>query len=130
MFGTKTAAVDERTYGDFNAALPTSAANITLNDGVMTIGSASAVYSPCDGVVSALTYDEDSATYTMVIEHNENFKTVIRGVDYAYAEMGASVFSNIPVAYVKDLATLCFTDGSGAVIVNYAISDGAVVWAV
>ena len=131
VFGAKSVeTVDERTYEDFTAVLPASADDITLNEGVITINNATAVYSPCDGVVSSLSFDTESATYTMVVKHNDNFKTVITGVDYAYAEIGAAVFSNVPVAYVKDTATLCFTDGSGVTIQNYAISNGAVVWAV
>lgn len=122
--------VDMRTYEDFKAALPVSSTNLKLDGGIMTISGNTTVYSPCDGKVTDLNYDKETKKFDMVITHNDNFKTVIKGVDYAYSEIGGSVFSNIPVGYVKESATLCFTDGENAVITDYGITDGAVVWAV
>lgn len=122
--------VDERTYGDFSAILPVSSSNLTVENGIMTISGNSTVYSPCDGKITELTFNKETEKYDIVITHNDNFKTVIKGVDYAYSEVGGSVFSNIPVGYVKESATLCFTDGENAVITDYGIADGSVVWAV
>lgn len=131
VFGnSQTTVSDTRKYDEFSATIPVAAANLTIENGVMNIAASSTVYSPCDGKITSLTLDGETKKYDMVITHNENFKTVIKGIDYAYAEMGGSVFSNIPVGYVKDSATLCFTDGVGGVITDYGISGGSVVWAV
>ena len=123
--------VDEREYKDFTAILPTSELNaITENNGIMNLSLNGSVYSPCDGKVSKIDFDEKTKTYTMEITHNDNFKTVLSGIDYAYSEMGGSVFSNIPVGHVSENATVCFYNGSGDMITDYTIADGAVVWAV
>lgn len=131
VFGSKQAeAVDTRVYEDFSANTPVAAASVTLNEGVMTINQKSSVYPPCDGVLSSVVKDAETGKFTLTITHNDNFKTVISGVDYAYAEEGGSVFKNIPVAYVKESATLCFKDGQNALITGYNINGNSVVWAV
>lgn len=99
-------ASDKRTYGDFQAALPVSSDSLKIENGIMTISGGSTVYSPCDGKVTELNFNKETKKYDMVITHNDNFKTVLKGVDYAYSEIGGSVFSNIPVAYVAESATL------------------------
>ena len=125
-----TKAADLRTYGDFSAVIPVSSANLTVEDGIMKITGSSTVYAPCDGTITELTLNDETKKYDMVITHNDNFKTVIKGVDFAYNEIGGTVFSNIPVGYVKESAVACFTDGENAVITDYGIADGSVVWAV
>lgn len=125
-----TETVDQRTYEDFSATIPVSVSNLTVEDGIMKITGSSTVYAPCDGKITELTLNKETKKYDMVVTHNDNFKTVIKGVDYAYNEIGGSVFSNIPVGYVKESATLCFTDGDDALITDYGIADGSVVWSV
>ena len=52
------------------------------------------------------------------------------GLDYAYSEIGSKVYSNIPVGYVMESATMCFVDGNDAVITDYVLTDNQVVWEV
>jgi hypothetical protein len=80
-------------------------------------------------VVSAITQTEDGK-YTIEITHSVNFKSVISGIDYAYAGLEQKVYGNIPVGYVTESLTACFKNQDGAVISDYQIVDGVVVWAV
>ncbi|MDY6368057.1 MAG: hypothetical protein SPL13_06050 [Clostridia bacterium] len=131
VFGKSSAAVsDTRNYEDFSANIPVAAASVSLNEGVMIISEKASVYPPCDGVVSSIEKDAETGKFTMVIKHNENFKSVFSGVDYAYAEEGGSVFKNIPVGYVKESATLCFMGANDSLITGYGINGNSVVWAV
>ncbi len=126
----QTVETDERVYSDFEAGLPlASASKIAVNDGVMTLGSAGSVYSPCDGTVSAAT--ETDGKWTLEITHNANFKTVVAGLDYAYFLEGDGVFGNIPVGYTSgESASMCFYNGAGEVITEYTIGETAIQWAV
>jgi hypothetical protein len=81
-------------------------------------------------MVSSVVVEEDGL-YTIEITHSENFKTVLSGLDFAYAGQGDNVFGNIPVGYMDgDGATMCFTDGSGTIISDYQLVDNSVVWSV
>ncbi len=124
------AQVDERLHSEFTAVLPVEQKeNITLTDGVMTISGTGSLYAPCDGEVTSMVKGTDGK-YTLEIEHSQNFKTVINGVDMVYANVGEKVFSNIPVGYVNsEGTTMCFYGESGAVITDYTIGDDALLWA-
>lgn len=123
--------VDQRTYEDFTPVLTLDDnSNVMLSDGIMTFSGKGSVYSPCDGKITYITQD-GQGKYTLEITHNDNFKTLISGIDYAYANVDDKVYSNVPVGYVtEDGATMCFKSGQGAVISDYSIVDGSVVWAV
>ncbi len=128
---TVTAKVDDRTYADFKPVIPVaSTEGLSVKDGVMTLSLSGSVYSPCDGKVSSLTFNEETGKYDLTITHSENFKTVFSGIDYAYTEVGGAVFSNIPVGYIKEGATMCFCGENGKVITDYTLKDNAVQWAV
>ncbi len=132
VFGTnQTQSVDLRTHEEFAPVLAVGdMSSVNVNEGIITFSGEGSVYSPCDGRVSALSQDENGK-YVFEITHSENFKSVISGLDYAYAGVGDSVYSNIPVGYVNSNgATMCFMSGNDAVISNYQIVDGSVVWAV
>ena len=131
VFGTnQTEVVDSRTHDQFTPVLAVGdMTEITLDGGVMTFSGEGSVYAPCDGTVSAVAQD-GNGRYIIEITHSENFKSVISGIDYAYAGLNDTVYSNIPVGYVNaDGATMCFKGADGAVISNYEIIDGSVVWA-
>lgn len=132
VFGTnQTESVDARTHHDFAPVIAVGDTNeVVINDGVMTFSGTGSVYSPCDGMVTAISRDENGK-YIFEISHSENFKSVISGLDYAYAGVNDKVYSNIPVGYVNsDGATMCFKSGDDLVISNYEIIDNSVVWAV
>ena len=85
---------------------------------------------PCDGVVTSIMRDGNGA-FDIEITHCANFKTILSGVEIAYVGLNDTVYGNIPVGYLGEGVTkMCFTDANGAMIVDYQIVDGSVVWAV
>ena len=118
---------------EFNSFVPVLAfeEELTLSDsGILSVSGEGSVYSPCDGVVSMVKTNDDGS-FTVEIAHSENFSTRIEGLTYLYSAEGDSVYSNIPVGYMKDFETsLCFLGVDGAVITGYEVVDGTVVWAV
>lgn len=130
VFGSEQASVvDERTFDEFAPVLSVGDSEVSLSDGIMSFTGSGSVYSPCDGTVSSITVNDDGK-YTIEITHSTNFKTVLSGIDYAYAGLDQTVYGNIPVGYVTESATMCFKNQTGAVISDYQIVDGSVVWAV
>ena len=132
VFGGDTVAVsDTRVYGDFAPVISLDDNVVTtLSDGVVTFSGEGSVYASCDGKVTALVKGEDGK-YTIEITHSDNFKSVLKGLDFAYAELGDMVYGNIPVGYaMEDGVSMCFVNGEDVVISNYEIIDNMVVWAV
>ena len=131
VFGTdKSVSVDDRIYADFSPVINLDdGSSVALENGVMTFSGSGSVYSPCDGTVTAINKDENGK-FILEITHNSNFKSLLSGVDYAYAGLNDTVYHNIPVGYVTAGATMCFTGSDGSVISDYQIIDDAVVWAV
>lgn len=130
VFGSEQASVvDERTFDEFTPVLSIGDGEVSVTDGIMSFTGSGSVYSPCDGTVSAITVNDDGK-YTIEITHSTNFKSVLSGIDYAYAGLDQIVYGNIPVGYVTESATMCFKNQMGAVISDYQIVDGSVVWAV
>lgn len=123
--------IDERIYSDFAPVIAMNDDGTALiENGVITLGGKGSIYAPCDGTVSNITLGEDGK-YTIEITHSENFKSLISGIEYAYAGLEDSVYHNIPVGYVSEEGvTMCFTGADGSVISDYTIVDNAVVWAV
>lgn len=120
---------DDRTYNEFMAQLPTKNGDVVLEEGVMTFSAKGSVYSPCDGKVTAVTLKDGK--YTIEVEHNKNLKSVISGADYAYVEIGSTVYASIPVGFTRgEEVSLCFYNGENAQITNFNVGDGEVVWAV
>ncbi len=131
VFGTQnTAQVDARTYDEFAPVIAiTDGADMQLEEGVITFSGKGSVYASCDGKVTQVTKGEDGK-YTIEITHSENFKSVLGGLDFAYAGLNDSVYHNIPVGYCSAEATMCFMGSDGTVISDYQIIDNSVVWAV
>lgn len=127
----KTAQVqtDGRTYGEFKPVISFAGAETpVIEDGVMTVAGKGSVYTPYDGTVSKVTVD-GAGKYSLEIAHSDNFKSVISGLDYAYAETGDKVFGNIPVGYAGDEGVkLCFLGADDALITDYTLDGNAVVW--
>lgn len=123
--------VDERTHQDFQPVVAVGEmTEVVVDGGVMTFSGQGSVYAPCDGKISSVTRD-GNGKYIFEITHSENFKSVISGLDYAYAGLDDIVYANIPVGYVNaDGATMCFMGADGVVIADYQLVDGSVVWAV
>ena len=129
VFGSgQTQVVDGREFDEFTPVIAMDG-EYTLENGVMTFVGECSVYSPCDGKISSIVKDENGK-FTIEIMHSTNFKSVLSGIDYAYAGVDDIVYGNIPVGYVRSGATMCFTGGDGSVISNYQINDNTVIWAV
>lgn len=131
VFGTtQQTQVDQRQFSDFAPVIAVGEKNaISIDEGVMTFSGEGSVYAPCDGTITALSQDQ-TGKFTVEITHSLNFKSVLSGIDYAYAGLNDKVFGNIPVGYVNSGATMCFKSGDGDIISDYQIVDDAVVWAV
>ena len=117
---------DTREYGDFSLSLPSSA-EITVDNGVMTIGEGS-VYTPCNGKVSSLIKNADG-TFDMELTYSDNFTSVFNGLYYAYANVGDKVYKNVPIGYAKSHVKFCFYDSQGDMITDYSIGNNSIVWA-
>lgn len=119
---------DVKEYTEFDANLPVMATGaITLSEGVMTIVNEGSVYASADGVIRKVSNADGK--FSIEIEHSEDFKTVINGLDYAYVNEGESVYGNIPVGYSRGEAfTVCLYSESG-MITDFNIDTGKVVWA-
>lgn len=122
---------DVRLYSDFDPSLPTETTNgVSVNEGIMSFSNSGSLYSPCDGKITSVLKAEDG-TYTLEITHSENFKTVFTGLNFAYASVGDSVYSNLPVGYVAgDGAKMCFFDGENQTITDYELKDNDIKWVV
>lgn len=126
----QTESVDTREFDDFAPVISLdNNSSMTISDGVMTLSGKGSIYSPCDGVVSMCQQEEDG-TYTIEITHGTNFKSLLKGLNYAYAGLNQSIYHNIPVGFVLESATMCFVDSTNQIIANYQVVDDAVIWAV
>lgn len=120
--------VDERTYEQFAPVISVGGEAYGVEEGVITFTGKGSVYAPCNGTVSAITEKEDG-TFDIEIMHSDNFKTLLCGLQYVYANEGDGVFNNIPVGYYNgENANMCFVGSDGAVISEYKIVDNSVVW--
>ncbi len=126
----QTVSADLREFNSFVPVLAFDEELILSDDGILTVSGEGSVYSPCNGVISMVTSNEDGS-FTVEIAHSENFSTRIEGLTYLYQAEGDTVYSNIPVGYMKDFETsFCFLGIDGAVITGYEVVDGTVIWAV
>ncbi len=116
---------DSRIYSDFS---PTVLSGKSYNEGVISLSENTSVYAPVDGIVSALSFSEGK--YLMEITHNDNFKTVLTDLNFAYVKEGDRVYSNIPIGYSSNSSSMCFTDKDNAVIVNFILDGQSVIWQV
>lgn len=131
VFGSQNAVqTDDRVYADFAPVINLSDGEMpVISEGVMTFSGKGSVYAPCDGKISAITKLENGK-YDIEITHSENFKSVLTGIDFAYAGLNDKVYSNIPVGYVMAGATMCFKGIDDVVISDFQIIEDTVVWAV
>jgi hypothetical protein len=130
VFGTQSLnQTDDRIYADFSPVINLSGQTPVIADGVMSFSGECSIYAPCDGKITALTKTENGK-FNIEITHSENFKSVLTGIDFAYAGLYDKVYHTIPVGYVTAGATMCFKGVDDAVISDYQIIDDTVVWAV
>ncbi len=128
VFSIEQSKTDEREYTSFNAELPVSG-DVTVDGGVMCFAATGSVYAPCDGKITAITKDENNK-YTVEITHSTKFKTVIKGIDYAYHDINATVYGNLPIGYsLGENVELCFYSGD-SLITEYTVDGSSVVWEV
>ena len=117
---------DVREYAEFTAASPYRAGDVVLENGVMTFEGTGTLYAPCDGVVTRIV--EEAGKFAMEIEHSKKFRTVLTGIDFAYCDVGDSVYGALPVGYVEGGTVFVSMYNDGVLLQNYVIDGGAVVW--
>jgi len=126
---TASETTDDRLYSEFTPVL-SKIGEIApeIEDGIMTIAGTGSIYSLCDGKIESVSVD-GNGKYTLEIRHSDNFKTVYKGLDYAYAVSGDTVYSNIPVGYVLDSeVSMCFFGTDNKAITEYSVDGDKVVW--
>lgn len=132
VFGTgeQVASTDERTFESFAPCITFTGGAYQIDEnGNVNFSGKGSVYAGCDGEVVSISQDE-YGKYIVEIAHSDNFTSVIKGLDYAYATMGDAVYGNIPVGYVSETVSMCFVGENGSVITDYQIVDNTVVWGV
>lgn len=117
---------DERDYKSFTVYLPTKANTVELSDGIMTVSGESAIYSPCQGEI--VDVKQTDGKYTVTINHSDVFKTIIRNADYAYFDIGDTVYESVPVCYTSDGGAEILMYNGSLLLTNYTITDGSIVW--
>ncbi len=122
---TTTATKDTRDYTNFSAIAP-SKSEIEIEEGIMTVASMGAIYSPCDGVIEDI--KENNGKWTVTINHSDVFKTIIRNVDYAYFDIGETVYQAVPVCYSAGGGSEILMFNNNSLLTNFTIVDGSIVW--
>jgi len=120
---------DTREYSVFEASVPVKSDSLSVEEGVMTFSGSDSIYAPCDGIISSITQSEDNL-YIIEIAHNSNFKTIISGVSYAYYRAGDTVYSSIPVGYVKEGTAKAYMYNNGSLLSNFSLENGSIIWQV
>lgn len=125
VFSSETTSTDQRGYEVFKAFSP-SKLTATLENGIITVEEPGAIYSPAKGKVTEVS--QNDGKYTVTINHSDIYKTVISGVDYLYSNLGDEVFTSTPVCYSLEGGAQIAMYNENALISNYTIQDGEVVW--
>lgn len=125
VFNKQEQVVDTRTFADFSAFAPSASAQLT-EDGVFTIGEKSAIYAPCQGVVEKV--DFANGKYTLTISHSDNFSTIIQNADYAYFDVGETVYQAVPCGYSIEGGASVAMYNAGSILSNFEVQDGAIIW--
>ncbi len=125
VFSPQVTTVDDREYSAFAAVSP-SKSDVSIENGVMTVLSGGALYSPADGTVESVVLTDGK--YTVTVNHSDKFKTVITGADYSYAQEGEKVFTAAPVCYSKEGGAQVAMYGENALISGYVLEGGSIVW--
>ena len=100
-----------------------------VEDGVMTFSGKGALYPVCDGKVSSVKQSDDGK-YEITIAHSGSFKTVISGVDYSYCDENEEVFKYIPVCYLNGGEAKVYMYNDDALVTNYVLENGSIIWSV
>ncbi len=126
VFGASSKSVtDTRKAEEFAVFAPSSGAEITLNEGVMTFSTSAAVYPPTNGKI--ISVSEKDGKYTVTIAHTDVFKTVISGAEAVYGEVGESVYKNVPTALSCAGTTVAMYNGS-ELVTDFVIDKNNVIW--
>ena len=125
--GAETAVTDMRVNTNFNAKAPSGELEVKLENGVMEYSGKGSLYPVCDGKVVSVV--EEDGKYTVTVKHSDVFKSVISGVDFVYADKGDEVFKYVPVCFVNDGTAKVYMYNQDALITDYVIEGGSIVWA-
>ena len=127
VFGSNGSVVstDNRAAKELAVNAPSNASALTLDNGVITFNSASAVYPATDGKVESVTITDGYAT--VVISHSDVFRTVIENADASYVSVGDDVYAFVPVALAKSGTTVKLFDNN-VLVTDYTLANGSIVW--
>lgn len=125
--GAETAVTDTRVNTSFNAKAPSGELDVKLENGVMEYSGKGSLYPVCDGKVVSVV--EEDGKYTVTVKHSDVFKSVISGVDFVYADKGDEVFKYVPVCFVNGGTAKVYMYNQDALVTDYVIEGGSIVWA-
>ncbi|MBQ7408634.1 MAG: hypothetical protein IJW13_05110 [Clostridia bacterium] len=117
---------DNRTHVDFSLFMPATGEGVTLSSGVITVMGEYSLYPVCEGVVEKVDKNADG-TYTVTVEHSDNFSSIIEGINFVYFGQGESVNPNVPIGYTKNKASV-YLYNNGSLITDYAAVENSIVF--
>lgn len=120
--------VDDRTFEDFEPTIVFAGSKTENGNGITGLSGKSSVYSVADGTVDYAVMEENGK-YTVRVLHSDNFSSVLTGLDFVYVSAGESVYSSLPLGYIKEEGAVSFMDGE-TLITDYRIVDNTVIWGV
>ena len=94
--------------------------------GVITVMGEYSLYPVCEGVVEKVDKNADG-TYTVTVEHSDNFSSIIEGINFVYFGQGESVNPNVPIGYTKNKASV-YLYNNGSLITDYAAVENSIVF--
>ena len=113
-------------YNEFEAVSPTADRAVSIDNGVMTVSGKGSVYSPVAGKVTLVA--QKDGKWEMTIEHTDEFKSVISGLDCCFYDKGYKIYSTTPIGFSEGSEVKVEMFNNGNLITDYSISNGCIVW--
>lgn len=124
VFKLQSKEYDNRMYTEFTPSLNKDSIVDGAN-GIIKL-KAGAIYTPVNGEILEIKYNNQK--YTVTIEHSDNFKSVVAGLDYCYFGVGDKVFTSTPIGYVNESEAEISMYNDDSIITNFSLQDGNVIW--
>lgn len=117
---------DERGPKDFSLVLPAATEGVQIDHGIISIQGEYSLYPVCEGVVKSVEKNSDGS-FTVTIEHSNNFSSVTEGVDLVYFDKGDLVYQNVPIGYSAEKALVYLYSGE-SLVTDYAAVENSIVF--
>lgn len=118
--------VDDRSAEDFSLILPIKSEGVTLENGVVTVSGEYSLYPVCEGKISKIERASDG-TFTLTIEHSDNFSSIIEGADFVYFSEGEEVNKSVPVCHTATLAKVYLYE-NGSLLTDLVAIENSLVF--